>query len=530
MTTTSSLATLVKSNLRSWISAKGFWLVAAAAILPLVLTAAWVGTHRADISVTELRVPDDVQDGANTTLLAIVENRGRTHIDAVNVTLGIVSVSALGQSELASRTATVEDLAPGQTREVELNWTATGGLRYFVVDADPRDELGERDEFDNYDFQAFAARFGEPAADAGPRPVANLSGADGAPAADLVVALEGVTAEPSQGANQTYTLRVTNSGAEAVTGALAHLRVAAKREGGTAFFTVTNTSRTLTLDAGASDTITLPWTATTGLSWVEGWVVPPTDRSDPDSASNHATQAVRVQPTTEGALEPEEPEARLTIKQFYYNTLLLLYLGLVLPLIALYYAGGVLSDERDRGSLPYLLTRPVPRWTIPLTRFVAGLVVGTLAAALGLALTYALLFGATNEGGDVGFLVTPLLISIIALAVYGAFFLFLGVRSAKPYIVGLLLVLGWETVAGRIQLQTASGTRPLADFLVPWASNLTIIQHINNAFSGWPLDEGLVFFPEGENARRALLVLLGILVVSLAAAAYTMRRREFEVG
>lgn len=528
MTLTSSLGTLVKSNLRSWISAKGFWLVAAAAILPLVLTAAWVGTHRADVSVVELRVPDGVTDGQNATFVAVVRNDGQTDIDKVNVTLGIVAVGPLGQNELASRTATVEGLAIGDTREVELSWNVTGGVRYLVVNADPRDEVGERDEYDNYDFVAFAARFGEPAAGAGPRAVANLSGASGANATDLVVAIEGAPGEVPVGAAQTFTLRVTNEGPEPVTNANVQFRLAEKRN--TAFFTVANASRQVTLDAGASETVALPWNADVGLYWLEGTVIPPPDRSDSDTSNSHVTAPVRVQPTTEGAVAPGEAEPRLTIKEFYYNTLLLLYLGLVLPLIALYYAGGVLSDERERGSLPYLLTRPVPRWAIPLTRFLAGLVVGTLAAAIGLVLTYALLFGATSEGGDAGFLFTPLLISVLALAVYGAFFLFLGVRAAKPYIVGLLLVLGWETVAGRIQLQTASGTRPLADFFVPWASNLTIIQHINNAFAEWPLDQGFVLLPEAEGARRALLVLLGIFVVSLAAAAYTMRRREFEVG
>lgn len=512
MSVGSPLYTLLKSNLRAWIGAKGFWLVAAAALLPLVLTGAWVAAHQADVEVSDLRIEGaPFMEGQTARFSATVSNVGKESVGAFNFTLAVGEVEGNQLFVSEDQSLTIENLAPGETREITLEWNATPGVLYVLATADPEDALGEKDEFNNQEAEPIAV--GRNAPTTMPTAPATLAGdANATSEVDLQVTTLTRPTDIKPGDNATFAVEVANKGTTAVENANVTLRVQRFVTG--RYVPVQTTTQNVTLGPGETTTIQLAWTTLEGAFAQEAYAVPPAAARELTPEDNHKAEAFVVNAVVTDDMRPPEPDERLTIKEFYLSVLSLLHLRILLPLIALFYAAGVIADERERGSLPYMLTRPIPRWLIPLTKFVASFVVAAIASVIGLALTYLFLFGTTAQGGDIGFLTTPLLASLLTLFVYGAVFILLGVLVERPYLVGILIVLGWENVA---------------NLLVPFVRNFTLTTHIGNALAGWRLDSGLQWVPEGDAAMRAFWILLGVGVAALVGASVQMRRREFQV-
>lgn len=503
---------LLGSNLRSWISSKGIWLVALAALFPLVITGAWVGAHRADVTAESITVPEGMRDGEAATLTALVRNNGPTRVDSVNATLEVGTVGFDGSViPVATRTVTLEDLNPGDEREVTLDWNATGGVRVAALWIDPTDAVPEVDEHDNLAAKAFAVPYRAGGSAESPTAPASVRGNETANAtADFAIAsLKRGDLTPGQPASLEAV--VENRGTEAAD-VIVNVRALQVFQGGT--FPTSTTQKNVTLEPGASTTVALEWVAGEGAWWHEAWVEPPEGTREATPEDNHKAEPFAADVALGNDTElPRAPE-RQTIEDFYGDVLEILHLQILIPFIALFYAGGVIADERDRGALPYVLTRPVPRWLIPLTKFVASFAVAALAIVAGIALTFLLLFRTTPEGSDAGFLVTPLLLSLLTLLAYGALFTLIGVWSPRPYLVGIAWVLGWEIVAYNF---------------VPFVQNLTLQSHVRNALHEWPLDGGVQWLPPTEGGMRAILVLVAATVGMLVAASVMMKNREFEV-
>ena len=138
-----------------------------------------------------------------------------------------------------------------------------------------------------------------------------------------------------------------------------------------------------------------------------------------------------------------------------------LTMGTVVPLIALIVGTGAISTEVDDGSIVYLLTKPIPRWKIVLTKFAVATVIALLFAALP---TYAAAMILT--GGDGVVAIAYGVAAVVACLVYCALFVMLGVLSRQAVIIGLVYVLLWENlVTGLI-----GGTRVLS--VQHWATSL----------------------------------------------------------
>lgn len=518
---TKPVVALLGNSIRSWFSAKGFWLVAVAALLPLVMTGAWVGAHRADVQVEDLKYDADaLVAGQPANFTMMVKNPGPVAIDSVNVTFvaGTVTLEGLLTPQVTLDQA-VANLAPGETRAVAFNWTPLAPNFLFAVGvADRDDKLGEVNEHNNQFDVPIIVRQALPAPDRGPKAPANLTGGENATlVADLAVGdlrPAGASLEPKE---QTFTANVTNLGPDAVADATAHLRVVLRS--GNVSLPQAESVQNVTLAAGETATVNVTWTAQLGGYYLEAWVEAPATVRDPVGDNNHASAPLTVDPRIPGQITHPTVDEKLTIKEFYLRVLSLLHLRILIPMVALFYAAGTVADARENGSLPYLLTRPVPRWLLPITRFLASFVVAAVALTVGVVLTYLLLFGATPEGGGIGFLVTPILLVLLTLAAYGGVFTLLGVWLERPYLVGVAIILLWENLN-------------LAEIFAPWVRNLTLKQYVANAASGWPFDQGLQWLPVDSlsaGSVRAFWVLLGVTVVSLAAASLLMKRREFAI-
>jgi hypothetical protein len=502
----SALGALLEHGFDHWLSWRGVGLLVAAALLPVVLTGAWTATHTADVAASEVTwTPGDLAQGDDVTLTGTVENPGEEPVEAFNATLSVGRVSGEQLVPSATRQVRVDGLDTGETREFTLEWTAQPGAYYAVLAVDPEDEVSEIEEANNQRARPLVVPYSEPDPERAPDPPGNLTGdpSAGQEANLAVTAVEPTPSEPAPGDNVTARATVVNRGPDPVEGAEIGLQV--HQQARETPFPVGNQTRVVDLDPGGEATITVTWQTTEGPYWLTGWTRAPDTHHDPDGSDQARTESLLVQPASPE--EPPEPPEGVTLKAFYLDVLNLLHLRFLLPLVALFVAGGVLADDRRAGNLRYLLASPFPRWAIPPTRFVAGYAAAALATVIGLVATFLVVFG-TPEA-NLGFLTTPLLASLVTLLAYGALFTLLGVLVDRPYLVGALFVLGWETVVG---------------FLVPWVENLTLNHWVAEALSSWPLDQGLVWLPEDT---QPLVVLVLVSVAAVALAGLVADRREY---
>ncbi len=115
----------------------------------------------------------------------------------------------------------------------------------------------------------------------------------------------------------------------------------------------------------------------------------------------------------------------------------------MLALASAIYTTAIVGQEVEQRTIVYLLTRPIPRWKLLLTRYLASVIV---VAGIGVASAWILSIAVYHGNG----LSNPLLakdieaLCIGALA-YGALFLFVSLAINRSMLVCLLFVFGWET-------------------------------------------------------------------------------------
>lgn len=521
------LATILGINFRNWASGRGLVLVVAAAFFPLLLTGAWVLTHQADVAAADITwSPSELVEGQNITFHATFRNTGGIATGPFNASLSVGQVFGNALRPDATNTTTIDDLAPGATVTRDLPWVAKAGVYWVLPYADSEQAIGEREETNNQKPTPLLVKYATPDASAAPRGPADLGGDQNntnATATDLVVQSLDFDASGAK-PGQPVTLRATfaNNGATTIEGAVAVLRTG-RGLGQNLFPNPGDTTRTLNLTPGQSETLEFTWDAQAGAFWAEATIKAPATARDTDVPNNRRAAPLVVQPEFPADLKAPEPPEKATIKEFYLQVLVLVYLPILVPLVALFYAAGVLADDRESGNLTYLLTRPLSRWSIPVSKFLAGTAVAAAAMIAGLVLTYALLLGFGNAG-DIGFLTTPLLVALVALVAYGALFTVLGVLVDRPYLVGVAFVLGWEVLAGAF---------------LPWVSGLTVRDHVMRMIcqplpdggcdlsKGWAFTEGVQWVPTDPGALGAMTLLLGAAVVLVVASAVAMKRKEF---
>src|SRR5687767_6645775 len=140
---------LWSDGLRSWMRAKGVWLIVLAALLPPILTGSWALTHQDDVVPSALDIePSDIRSGDRVNVTAEVRNDWDHAAGPFNATLevGYFEQGLGGDLAFRSRqeqTVRVPRLEPGETYRLNLTWTAQGGTFIAQVRADTADEVAE---------------------------------------------------------------------------------------------------------------------------------------------------------------------------------------------------------------------------------------------------------------------------------------------------------------------------------------------------------------------------------------------------
>ena len=114
-------------------------------------------------------------------------------------------------------------------------------------------------------------------------------------------------------------------------------------------------------------------------------------------------------------------------------------LSVILPLTALIVGSSVIGLEIDDGTITHLLTKPLPRSEIVLSKLAVAWVVTTVATGVPMVVA-ALIAGSGSLA--VGLVVA---VALGALA-YSALFLALSVLTKRPVAVGLVYIMLWENV------------------------------------------------------------------------------------
>jgi ABC-2 type transport system permease protein len=119
-------------------------------------------------------------------------------------------------------------------------------------------------------------------------------------------------------------------------------------------------------------------------------------------------------------------------------------LGTLVPLLGLIAGTGAIGPEIDDGSIVYLLTKPLDRHSIVVTKFV---VAAAVVVALGAVPT--LIAGLVLSGTDERLAVAYAVGAAVAGVAYCALFVLLAVVTRNAVVVGLLYALVWESLVGQ---------------------------------------------------------------------------------
>jgi ABC-2 type transport system permease protein len=202
---------------------------------------------------------------------------------------------------------------------------------------------------------------------------------------------------------------------------------------------------------------------------------------------------------------------------FFLNFTFLVYLHFLVPLIALFQGTGIIADEVEDRTLPFLLVRPVPRYSIVLMKYLALLAISTAIIIFSLLMTYLILtLGSPSQPNATNPL--SLLqcggVLLLELAVYQALFTFLGGVMRRSVVVGLLYLFGWEKLISQVP-----GNAQL----------ITVMNYLQELFPDLPLIRLIDFalFASPVSDVAALVVLFVLLVAFCAASSLLPSLKEY---
>jgi ABC-2 type transport system permease protein len=116
---------------------------------------------------------------------------------------------------------------------------------------------------------------------------------------------------------------------------------------------------------------------------------------------------------------------------------------LVLPLVAILAASSVLGPEVDDGSIVYLLSKPVSRHAVAISKWLVALAATLVAGALAILI-------ASLITGDATRAVAMFVGAAVAGTAYSALFLAISSVTRHAVIASLMFVLIWESLLGNL--------------------------------------------------------------------------------
>lgn len=213
-------------------------------------------------------------------------------------------------------------------------------------------------------------------------------------------------------------------------------------------------------------------------------------------------------------IELTNPAARISAAEIFSKAMLIIYIQLLVPILALLFGSLVINEEIDDKTLIYLTTSPVPKPAVILGKYLAYIVLSAIIINAGLLLCFLVIN--IDQLGEVSYLkqfLTFIGVGGLALIAYSAFFTLLGTLVKKSVILGLLFIFGWESV-----VQYFPGVTQKFTF-IHYIKSLLPYTADNVKF--------LVFKLEPSGTGESIVVLLLLTILSLFAASLIFKRKEY---
>ena len=133
---------------------------------------------------------------------------------------------------------------------------------------------------------------------------------------------------------------------------------------------------------------------------------------------------------------------------------LLMHAYILLPLVSALIGSGAVADEVEERTLPYIITRPVPKWQFALSKIISGFLVTGMILTVSLWLTYAVLNGPSgNLISGIATLLRVTLVLLIGSLAYVSLFGLLGAAVRRPVLYGLIFAFGWEKIVAHLPMR-----------------------------------------------------------------------------
>ena len=214
----------------------------------------------------------------------------------------------------------------------------------------------------------------------------------------------------------------------------------------------------------------------------------------------------------------------------FVNVMENLYLSVLAPVLALFFATMLVGDDVESQTIAYMLTRPIPRSSWVIGRYLAFVVLCGSLLLVSATLTYAGCMALPNFTPNAARLLlfaqyAGLL--VLAVVAYGAFCLFMGAWFKRPIIYGVVFIFGWQRLAmlipGLVDFLTLT---KYLETLYPTLAEVRARQSVITQGGG----RGVTSFQKTEvmvDDAYALLALGIATVLFIALAVYAVRKREF---
>lgn len=203
-----------------------------------------------------------------------------------------------------------------------------------------------------------------------------------------------------------------------------------------------------------------------------------------------------------------------------------LHIGILAPLLALFFASMLIGEDVEMNTLTYVLTRPIPRSAWILGRYLAYLLVAATILLTSIFLSFTACTALSHlsfEGDDLLLMGHFMGVTIMSLLASGTVAMFLGAYTKRPIVYGVLLLYAWQRLATIVP--------GLIDFL-------TIDKYINAimpalattrdaAATQATMDGKALFIVGTPIAFVALIIITGLF---FALTVWAVRTREYAGG
>ena len=126
---------------------------------------------------------------------------------------------------------------------------------------------------------------------------------------------------------------------------------------------------------------------------------------------------------------------------FYSQIVQQLFVPTVAALIALVFGVSAFGDEREDGTILYLVATPQPRIELVIAKVLAAWIATLVLVVPSLIVTAVFGLGGRLTAGRVGW---PLLGVVLATLAYCSVSAWLSLRTRRPIVIGILYILLWE--------------------------------------------------------------------------------------